>query len=155
MTMTTHRRVASAQGVRQARGPHRTAGSTSVSGRLTAIDAQSLAGHEAGPFEVEDPFDYVLDLSDAAERVAVRHGSVGRGVALRCLDDSRATAFTRMPAAAYSIARDRVTPSTPPFVKEVSAEGVELRAWSTRLVVMFTTWPRRWTTNWRMTRCVM
>ena len=52
-----------------------------------------------------------------------------------------ATALTRTPRDAYSIASERVTAANPPLVRAVSAAGLMLSAWSTRLVVMFTTWP--------------
>ena len=51
----------------------------------------------------------------------------------------RATALTRTPRVAYSIASARVTAASPPFVSEVSAECESLLAWSTKLVVMLTT----------------
>jgi hypothetical protein len=38
----------------------------SVTGGLTAVDVQDLAGDECGPFEVEDPVDNVANLADPA-----------------------------------------------------------------------------------------
>src|SRR4029077_12194260 len=52
-----------------------------------------------------------------------------------------ATAFTRMPSFAYSIASDLVAASRPPFVREASTEGKRESAWSIRLVVIWTMWP--------------
>ena len=51
----------------------------------------------------------------------------------------RATALTRTPRDAYSVASERVTAASPPLVSDVSADGDVLFAWSTRLVVMLTT----------------
>src|SRR6266446_7633793 len=42
---------------------------TSVSRALPAVDVKDFAGHEAGPFEVEDRVDDVGDLADTADRV--------------------------------------------------------------------------------------
>ena len=66
-----------------------------------------------------------------------------------------ATAFTRMPRLAYSIASDLVAASRPPLVRDASTDGTPLMAWSTRLVVMFTTWPPPCFTISAMARCVM
>ncbi len=52
-----------------------------------------------------------------------------------------AIALTRTPRDAYSVASARVAAATPPLVREVSADGLALLAWSTRLVVMLTMWP--------------
>src|SRR6185437_10676022 len=54
-----------------------------------------------------------------------------------------ATVLTRMPVAAYSMASDRVTAFSPPLVSDASADGTAVLAWSTRLVEMLTTCPRR------------
>ena len=40
-----------------------------MSGSLTAIDMQGLAGDECGAFEVEDRVDDVADFADAPQRV--------------------------------------------------------------------------------------
>ena len=42
---------------------------TSVASALAAIDVKDFAGHEAGPFEVEDRVDDVGDLAQTADRV--------------------------------------------------------------------------------------
>ena len=52
-----------------------------------------------------------------------------------------ATALTRMPLSAYSIASDRVTASSPPLVRDASADGTPFTGWPTSVVVMFTTCP--------------
>ena len=46
-----------------------------------------------------------------------------------------------MPRFAYSIASDLVAAFRPPFVSEASTDGTPAIAWSTRLVVICTTWP--------------
>ncbi|MNH47262.1 hypothetical protein D3C79_1104150 [compost metagenome] len=51
------------------------------------------------------------------------------------------TAFTRIPRLAYSMARDLVAALRPPLVSEAKTDGTPSMAWSTRLVVMLTTWP--------------
>src|SRR5262245_50000877 len=43
-----------------------------------------------------------------------------------------AAAFTRMPLSAYSIARDRVTASSPPLVSAVRADGTPFTGWRSR-----------------------
>jgi hypothetical protein len=48
------------------------------------------------------------------------------------------TALDRMPRLAYSIASAFVTAFNPPLVSDASADGDCDRAWSTRLVEMFT-----------------
>ena len=55
----------------------------------------------------------------------------------------RATALTRTPCDAYSIASERATAASPPLVRAASAAGV-LSAWSTRLVLTLTTCPLPW-----------
>src|SRR6476659_1238688 len=52
-----------------------------------------------------------------------------------------ATAFTRMPLLAYSIASDLVAAANPPLVSEASTEGTLLLAWSRKLVVICTMCP--------------
>ena len=54
-----------------------------------------------------------------------------------------ATALTRTPCEAYSIASERVMAAKPPLVSATSADGRLLLARSTMLVVMLTTWPLR------------
>jgi hypothetical protein len=90
-----------------------------VSSGLTAVDVQGRAGDECGPFAVEDPVDDVLITPGA-------------------------TALTRTPRDANSVASERVTASRPPLVSEARAEGASLLAWSTRLAVMLTMWPLPW-----------
>jgi hypothetical protein len=48
------------------------------------------------------------------------------------------TALTRTPRDAYSMANERVTAASPPFVSDARADGLVLSGWSTRLVVMLT-----------------
>jgi len=50
----------------------------------------------------------------------------------------RDTVFTRTPRDAYSMARERATATSPPFVRAVSAAGLVLSAASTKLVEMLT-----------------
>jgi hypothetical protein len=52
------------------------------------------------------------------------------------------------------MASDRATAASAPLVREGSADGLLLSAWSTRLVLMFTTWPLPWATICRTARCV-
>ena len=66
-----------------------------------------------------------------------------------------ATALTRTPRPAYSVARERVTASSPPLVREVRADGSLASACSTRLVLTLTTWPPPWATICAMARWVM
>src|ERR1700740_40562 len=55
-----------------------------------------------------------------------------------------ATAFTRMPREAYSMASDLVAAFSPPLVSEASTAGRPLIGWSARLVVIWTIWPEPW-----------
>src|SRR6266550_4398409 len=52
------------------------------------------------------------------------------------------TALMRTPLFAYSIASDLVAALSAPFVREANTAGTLLIGWSTRLVVIVTTWPR-------------
>src|SRR5258705_5536778 len=67
----------------------------------------------------------------------------------------RETALTRTPRDAYSMASERATATSAPLVREASADGTVLLAWSTRLVLMLTTWPLPWATIWQMARWVI
>src|SRR6266478_467231 len=65
-------------------------------------------------------------------------------VSMGCIGDlivPGATAFTRIPRFAYSIASDLVAPFRLPFVSEASTDGMRASALSTRFVVICTTWP--------------
>jgi hypothetical protein len=126
-----------------------------VSSGLTAIDVQDLAGDEAGSVEVEDRVGDVTDLADPADGVEAGHAVVGRAVVLGGFATPGATALTRMPRDAYSIASERVTAASPPLVRAVRAAGDPLLAWSARLVVMLTTWPAPWMSICRIARWVM
>ena len=66
-----------------------------------------------------------------------------------------ATALTRTPREAYSIASERVTAARPPLVRAARADGRSLLGRSTRLVVMLTMWPLPWSTICRIARWVM
>ena len=110
-----------------------------MSSGLAAVDVEDLSSDERGFFEIENPVDDVTDLAHAANGVKGGQGRVGRGIVQGVLMTPRATAFTRMPRDAYSIASERVTAASPPLVSDVSAEGRLLLACSTRLVVMLTT----------------
>jgi hypothetical protein len=96
---------------------------TSVSRALAAVDVKDFAGHKAGPFEVENRVHDIRDLAHMAARV--------QGVELRMRLDGMhrrlvvpgATAFTRIPRFAYSIASDLVAAFRPPFVSGSSTEG--------------------------------
>ena len=128
----------------------------SVPGGLPTVDVQDLAGDERGPFEIQDAVDDVADLAHPAEGVERRPGP--RTTQASCsgvLMTPGATALTRTPRDAYSIASERVTAASPPLVSDASAEGSLLSAWSTRLVVMLTTWPLPWATICPITRWVM
>ena len=65
-----------------------------------------------------------------------------------------ATALTRMPLSAYSIASDRVTASSPPLVRDASADGTPFTGWPTSVVVRFTTCPPPCASICRTARCV-
>src|SRR4051812_33667616 len=65
-----------------------------------------------------------------------------------------ATAFTRIPLSAYSIASERVTASSPPLVSDASADGTPLTGWSTSVVVRLTTCPPPCASIRRTARCV-
>jgi hypothetical protein len=54
------------------------------------------------------------------------HSVIGGGVVIRVLITPRATALTRTPRDACSIASERVTAASPPLVRDVSAEGRSL-----------------------------
>ena len=53
-----------------------------------------------------------------------------------------ATALTRMPRDAYSMASDLVAAASPPLVSAASTEGVLESARSATVALMLTTWPR-------------
>ena len=126
-----------------------------MAGGLAAVDVQDLAGDEGRPLEVEDSVDDVADLARPGRAGAGRPSpSYDAGSCIGVLITPRETALTRTPRAAYSIASERVTAARPPLVRDVSAEGDALLAWSTRLVVMLTTWPPPWATICRIARCV-
>jgi len=57
-----------------------------------------------------------------------------------------ATAFTRTPREAYSIASERVTAASPPLERATRADRRSLLGRSTMLVVMLTMWPLPWST---------
>ena len=63
-----------------------------------------------------------------------------------------ATALTRIPLSAYSIASDLVTASSPPLVRDASADGTPFTGWPTSVVVMFTMWPPPWASIRRTAR---
>ncbi len=126
-----------------------------MSSGLTAVDVQDLAGDERRPFEIEDPVNDVFELAQPAKGMKAGEAVVGGEVVRGDLMIPGATAFTRTPRDAYSIASERVTASGPPFVRATSAEGLSLTAWSTMLVIMLTTWPLPWVTICRMECCVM
>ena len=126
-----------------------------MSGGLAAVDVQGLAGDERRPFEVHDAVDDVADLAHPAQGVYGGQALYEAGSACICvLITPRETAFTLTPRAAYSMASERVTASSPPLVNDARAAGSALLAWATRLVVTLTMWPPPWSTICRMTRCV-
>jgi hypothetical protein len=94
----------------------------SVARALPAVDVQDFARHEAGRLEIEDRFDDVGDFAQTADRVQAASTYVSTG----CIGDLMvpgATAFTRIPRFAYSIASDLVAAFRPPFVSEASTDG--------------------------------
>ena len=101
----------------------RSADGGSVARALPAIDVEGLPGHEAGRFEIEDRFHDVCDLSHSAERVEGAERLMRLDGMHRVLMTPGATAFTRMPRFAYSIASDLVAAPRPPFVRDASTEG--------------------------------
>ena len=119
-----------------------------MAGGAAAVDVERLAGDERGPLEIEDRVDHVADLAEP--------WSATPSYDVLCvLITPGATALTRTPLAAYSVASERVTASSPPFVSAASADGDRLSAWLTRLAVTLTTWPVPWATICRIARCVM
>ena len=76
----------------------------------------------------------------------------GRAAAWR---SPRARRRSPAPRAARLRASDRVAAAIPPFVSDASVEGRVPSAWSTRLVVMLTTWPPPCSTIGARTSCVM
>jgi len=99
---------------------------------------QDLAGDERGVLQVDDRFNDVVDLPQPTQRVGCREGFVRRRRCIGVRMTPRATALDRMPRSAYSIASAFVTAFNPPLVSDASADGDCDRAWSTRLVEMFT-----------------
>src|SRR5262245_21763594 len=75
------------------------------------------------------------------------------GACIGVLMTPGATALTRMPLSAYSIASDRVTASSPPLVSDASADGTPLTGWFTSVVVTFTMCPPPWVSICRTARC--
>src|SRR4051794_311332 len=110
----------------------------SMSGALTAVDVQGLAGDERGTFEIEDPVDDIADLAGPTDGVQRSARLVGPGPYVGVLMTPSETALARTPPDAYSIASERVTAASPPFVNAVSAAGAWRLAWSTRLVLRLT-----------------
>ena len=95
-----------------------------MAGVRAAIDVQGLAGHECGRLQVQHRLDDLLDLAHSPERDAARrgmHASLARCIGV--LMTPGATAFTRMPLSAYSIASDLVTASSPPLVRDAKRRG--------------------------------
>ena len=127
----------------------------SVSGGLAAVDVQGLAGDERGSLEVEDRVDDVADLAHPAQRVQGRQALVGRRVVSGVLITPRETAFTRTPCEAYSIASERVTATSPPLVREASADGPRAVRVVDQAGVTLTTWPLPWSTICSIARWVM
>src|SRR5438067_7081165 len=64
-----------------------------------------------------------------------------------------ATALTRMPLSAYSIASDLVTASSPPLVRDASTDGTPFTGWPTSVVVTFTMCPPPCASICRTARC--
>ena len=126
-----------------------------MAGGLAAVDVQGLAGDEGRPSEVERIPSTTSSISPARPSGCTAPiASYSEGSCIGVLITPRETALTRTPRSAYSIASERATAARPPFVRDASADGEPLLAWSTRLVVMLTTWPPPWTTIWRIARCV-
>jgi hypothetical protein len=94
-----------------------------TAGVLAAVDPQDLAGHEGRMLEIEDRVDDVGDLAHAADWMELRERLVGRLGVHRCLDDAGATALTRTPRLANSMASERVTALSAPLVSAASAAG--------------------------------
>src|SRR4051795_11966124 len=61
----------------------------SMSGALTAVDVQGLAGDERGTFEIEDPVDDIADLAGPTDGVQRSARLVGLGAVRRRLDDAQ------------------------------------------------------------------
>ena len=127
----------------------------SMARALAAVDVQDFARHESGALQVEDCVDDVGNVAHPPDRVQGGERGVGFGGFIGDLMMPGATAFTRMPVFAYSIASDLVAPFKPPLVSEASTEGTPDLAWSTRLVVTCTIWPLRCFSISAMASCVM
>ena len=123
--------------------------------RLAAVDMQRLARDEGRSLEVEDRLDDIGDLADSSPRVERLGPVYDSGSWAGVLMTPSETALTRTPREAYSIARDRLAATSPPFVRAGSADGLVLSAWSTRLVETFTTCPLPRSTISAIASCVM
>src|SRR4051794_22204621 len=61
----------------------------SMSGGLSAVDVQGLAGDERGTFEIDDPVDDVADLAGPTDGVQRSARLVGLGAVRRRFDDAQ------------------------------------------------------------------
>ena len=112
-----------------------------MAGVRAAIDVHGLAGHKGRRLEVENRLDNFLNLAHSPQRVQRGKRGVRLGACMGVLMMPGATALTRIPLSAYSIARERVTASSPPLVSDASADGTPLTGWPTSVVVRFTMCP--------------
>ena len=76
----------------------------SVAGAHAADDVQDLAGDELGVLEEDDSVDDVCHFAHATHRVQRREGRMRPGECIVVWIVPGATAWTRMPQVAYSMA---------------------------------------------------
>jgi AcrR family transcriptional regulator len=82
---------------------------TSVSSGSTAVDVEDLARNERGALQIEDSVDDVADLADPTKGWTSAKPSYDAGSCVGVLITPGATALTRTPRDAYSMASERVT----------------------------------------------
>jgi hypothetical protein len=104
-----------------------------------AINVQRLAGHEDGRRQVQHRLDHLRTSPIRPNGCIPARNEYVSGVCIGVLKTPGATALTRMPLSAYSIASDLVTASRPPLVSDASADGTPLTGWFTSVVVRLTT----------------
>jgi hypothetical protein len=65
---------------------------------LATVNVEVLASNESGPFQVQDPFDDIVNFPDTAQRVKGSEGLVAFWVLQRGLDDAKGNYVYSHPA---------------------------------------------------------
>jgi hypothetical protein len=94
----------------------------SMAGALATVDVEDFAGHEAGPFEVEDRIDDVGNLAQPADWVQVASCAYSDGMHWR-LDGARRHRVHSDPALGILDRKRFVAVFRPPFVSAAGTAG--------------------------------